>query len=92
MVEDRERRSLPGSAKTITRRQGHFTARGNTRLSMYLDMTVIECFRSRAGGRGYQNLINEALTQAIDQAKLEDVLHRLIPEEAGPLQPGKANA
>ena len=59
---------------------------------MYLDMTVVEHFRSRAGGRGYQTLINEALKQAIDQEKLEDVLRRVIREEADPLQSGKLKA
>ncbi len=63
--------------------------RGKTRLTMYLDMAVVEYFRSRAGGRGYQTLINEALKQAIEQEKLEDVLRRVIREEARPYLPGK---
>ncbi|MEO8009316.1 MAG: BrnA antitoxin family protein, partial [Betaproteobacteria bacterium] len=40
---------------------GEAVARGKTRLTMYLDLAVVEHFRSRAGGRGYQTLINEAL-------------------------------
>lgn len=91
MVTDCER-GLPGPASIITQRNEHFTARGKTRLTMYLDIAVVEHFRSRAGGRGYQTLINEALKQAIDQEKLEDVLRRVIREEAGPLQRGKAEA
>lgn len=83
---------MSGPAKTIAERKGNFTARGKTRLTMYLDMAVVEHFRSRAGGRGYQTLINEALKQAIDQKKLEDVLRRVIREEAGPPQRGKAEA
>lgn len=63
--------------------------RGKTRLTMYLDMAVVEYFRSRAGGRGYQTLINEALKQAIEQESLEDVLRRVIREEARPHLPGK---
>ena len=84
--------ACPVSAKTTTQRQGHFTARGKPRLTMYLDMAVVEHFRSRAGGRGDQTPINEALKQAIDQKKLEDVLRRVIREEAGPLQCGKLKA
>ena len=63
--------------------------RGKIRLTMYLDMAVVEYFRSRAGGRGYQTLINEALKQAIEQENLEDVLRRVIREEARPYQAGK---
>lgn len=56
--------------------------RGKTRLTMYLDMAVVEYFRSRAGGRGYQTLINEALRRAIEQEHLEQVLRRVIREES----------
>jgi uncharacterized protein (DUF4415 family) len=66
--------------------------RGKVRLTMYLDMAVVEYFRSRAGGRGYQTLINEALKQAIEQENLEDVLRRVIREEARPYQVGKGKA
>jgi uncharacterized protein (DUF4415 family) len=58
--------------------------RGKIRLTMYLDLAVVEYFRSRAGGRGYQTLINEALKQAIEQERLEDVLRRVIREESRP--------
>jgi uncharacterized protein (DUF4415 family) len=63
--------------------------RGKTRLTMYLDLAVVEYFRSRAGGRGYQTLINEALKQAIEQESLESILRRVIREEARPYQTGK---
>ena len=66
--------------------------RGKIRLTMYLDMAVVEYFRSRAGGRGYQTLINEALKQAIEQESLEDVLRRVIREEARPYQTGKGKS
>ena len=66
--------------------------RGKIRLTMYLDMAVVEYFRSRAGGRGYQTLINEALKQAIEQEHLEDVLRRVIREEARPYQAAKGKA
>ena len=53
-------------------------------------MAVVEYFRSRAGGRGYQTLINEALRQTIAQESLEDVLRRVLREESRPYQVGKA--
>jgi uncharacterized protein (DUF4415 family) len=58
--------------------------RSKTRLTMYLDTAVVEFFRSRSGGRGYQTLINEALKQAIERESLEDALRRVIREEARP--------
>lgn len=64
--------------------------RGKTRLTMYLDMAVVEYFRSRAGGRGYQTLINEALRRAIEQEHLEEVLRRVIREESRVQPAGKA--
>ncbi|MBI3527281.1 MAG: BrnA antitoxin family protein [Betaproteobacteria bacterium] len=78
-----------GATTTGSQRSGAAAPRGKTRLTMYLDMAVVEYFRSRAGGRGYQTLINEALRQAIEQEKLEDVLRRVIREEARPYQIGK---
>ena len=59
---------------------------------MYLDTAVVEYFRSRAGGRGYQTLINESLKQAIEQENLVDILRRVIREEAHPYQVGKAKS
>lgn len=93
---DRGNRPDTTTSGTPSRRQrgaehgkGEAALRGKTRLTMYLDMAVVEYFRSRAGGRGYQTLINEALRQAITQESLEDVLRRVIREEARPYQTGK---
>ena len=66
--------------------------RGKTRLTMYLDVTVVEYFRTRAGGRGYQTLINETLRRAIEQENLENVLRRVIREEAHPQAPVKTKS
>ena len=78
-----------GATPAVSQRTGDPAPRGKTRLTMYLDLAVVEYFRSRAGGRGYQTLINEALKQAIEQENLEDVLRRVIREEARPYQTGK---
>ena len=44
------------------------SAQGKTRITIYLDDTVIESFRTRAEtqGKGYQTLINEALIAALE--------------------------
>lgn len=68
------------------------TPRGKTRLTMYLDVTVVEYFRTRAGGRGYQTLINETLRRAIEQENLENVLRRVIREEGHPRAPVKSKS
>ena len=82
------KRGIP--ERLAKQRNGKAPPRGKTRLTIYLDMAVVEYFRSRAGGRGYQTLINEALRQAIAQENLEDVLRRIIREESRPYQVGKA--
>jgi uncharacterized protein (DUF4415 family) len=51
------------------------------RVNIYLDREIIEHFKRRAGGRGYQTLLNETLKQAIHQDRLEDTLRRVIREE-----------
>jgi uncharacterized protein (DUF4415 family) len=66
--------------------------RGKTRLTMYLDVNVVEYFRTRAGGRGYQTLINETLRRAIEQENLENVLRRVIREEARPRPAAKSKS
>ena len=52
---------------------------GKTRVTMYLDNTVVHYFKMRAGKRGYH--INETLAKFIDQRDLEDVIRRAIREE-----------
>ena len=51
------------------------------RVNIYLDREIVEHFKQRADGRGYQTLLNEALKQAIQQDRLEDTLRRVIREE-----------
>ena len=90
-VSGRDTNNVSAAAEADpTHTDGNIAPRGKTRLTMYLDTVVVEYFRSRAGGRGYQTLINESLKQAIEQENLVDVLRRVIREEARPHQPGKA--
>ena len=70
------------AAHGVVRVAGKVVPRGKARLTMYLDAAVVEFFKARAGARGYQTLINEALKHAIEHESLEDTLRRVIREEA----------
>jgi BrnA antitoxin of type II toxin-antitoxin system len=51
------------------------------RVNIFLDGAVIDYFKSKAGARGYQTLINEALKQAIQAESLQSVVRKTIREE-----------
>ena len=51
------------------------------RVNIFLDGAVILHFKSKAGDRGYQTLINEALKQAIQADNIEGIVRRTIREE-----------
>jgi len=51
------------------------------RVNIFLDGTVVEHFKAKAGARGYQTLINEALKQAIAAESIETVVRKAIREE-----------
>jgi uncharacterized protein (DUF4415 family) len=51
------------------------------RINIFLDIAILEHFKAKAGGRGYQTLINEALKQAMQAEKLEALVRRTIREE-----------
>ncbi len=76
------------AAHGVVRVAGKIVPRGKKRLTMYLDSAVVEFFKARAGARGYQTLINEALKQAIEHESLEDTLRRVIREEAASYKVG----
>jgi uncharacterized protein (DUF4415 family) len=76
------------AAHGVVRVAGKVVPRGKTRLTMYLDSSIVEFFKARAGTRGYQTLINEALRQAIEQESLEDTLRRVIREETASYKVG----
>jgi uncharacterized protein (DUF4415 family) len=76
------------AAHGIVRVAGKEVPRGKTRLTMYLDNAIVEFFKSRAGARGYQTLINEALKQAMERESLEDTLRRVLREESAPYKAG----
>jgi hypothetical protein len=72
----------------VVRVAGKVVPRGKRRLTMYLDAAVVEFFKARAGERGYQTLINEALKRAIERKNLEDTLRRVLREETATYKAG----
>ena len=59
---------------------------GKTRITIYVDNDVLETFRERAedGGRGYQNVMNQALREYLERSSLavdEPPLRRVLREE-----------
>lgn len=55
--------------------------KGKVRVNILLDANIVAYFKTQAGGRGYQTLINEALKDYILHHDLETVLRRVIREE-----------
>lgn len=51
------------------------------RVSIMLDSGVIEWFKRKAGIRGYQTLINNALKGIMEQDSLENLIRRIVQEE-----------
>ena len=47
---------------------------------MYLDSEIVEYFKTQAGGRGYQTLINQTLQESIHHQNLEEIVRRVIRE------------
>lgn len=68
-------------AKAKLRLGGKEVSRGKIRVNIFLDAEVVAYFKAKAGGRGYQTLINEALKTNIRNTDLEATLRRVIREE-----------
>ena len=51
------------------------------RVSIMLDASIIAYFKAKAGERGYQTLINQALHQSMEGEQIEATLRRVIREE-----------
>jgi uncharacterized protein (DUF4415 family) len=77
------------AAGGVVRVGGKVVPRGKKRLTMYLDAALVEYFKAKAGPRGYQTLINEALKEAVERETLEDALRRVLREEAALYQAKK---
>ncbi|MBI5504619.1 MAG: BrnA antitoxin family protein [Deltaproteobacteria bacterium] len=60
---------------------------GKTKISIRLDNTVLEYFRSAvdsAGGGNYQTLINEALLEHVHRRSTLDLVRQVVREELAP--------
>lgn len=77
------RRTDIAAGKLVLRRRGPGGAvlPNKQRVNIFLDGTVIEHFKTKAGARGYQTLINEALKQAIQAEAIEGIVRKTIREE-----------
>lgn len=77
------RRSDVAAGKLVLRRRGPTGAvlPRKQRVNIFLDGAVIEHFKTKAGDRGYQTLINETLKQAMQAESLEAVVRKTIREE-----------
>lgn len=77
------RRADIAAGKLVLRKRGTSGAvlPNKQRVNIFLDGAVIEHFKAKAGDRGYQTLINEALKQSIQAEGLEGVVRKTIREE-----------
>ncbi len=48
------------------------------RVNIYLDSAIVDHFKTQAGERGYQTLINEALKNVIQTAVIENTIEKAI--------------
>lgn len=76
-------------ANAVLRLDGRPIAREKVRVNMYLDADLVAFFKAKAGGRGYQTLINNALRESIGSEELETMLRRVIREELGDYASGQ---
>lgn len=73
---------IAGKRVTPAKGKSAFRAElGKRQVNMLLDNAVVAHFKARAGGRGYQTLINEALREAMRRESLERSLRRIVREE-----------
>ena len=84
-AEDLARATYRIGPKTATPEEWHAAVTECTgrkqRINIMLDAQVVAWFKTQAGVRGYQTLINETLKQAINRNDLESTLRRIIREE-----------
>jgi uncharacterized protein (DUF4415 family) len=54
---------------------------GKTRITINLDDAVLQAYKARAGGRGYQTLINDTLRRELQLDAVKQALREVIREE-----------
>ena len=68
-------------ARAVMRVGGESVPQGKIRVNMYLDADIVAFFKAKAGGRGYQTLINDTLRENVGSENLETLLSRVIRDE-----------
>jgi uncharacterized protein (DUF4415 family) len=56
---------------------------GKQRITIMLDAQIIKAYKAKAGGRGYQTLINETLRRGLLADSVKEALREVIREERG---------
>ena len=51
------------------------------RISIMLDAHIIKAYKAKAGGRGYQTLINETLRRGLEADSVKEALREVLREE-----------
>lgn len=70
-----------GKLKLVKRNASGALVKPKQRINIFLDSDTVQYFKSKAGERGYQTLINETLKQAIQADSLENIVRKAIREE-----------
>ncbi len=86
-ASDADSPELTGAEATQLRPLGEvlpmFSTR-KTRITIKLDDAVLQAYKARAGGRGYQTLINETLRRGLQADAVKEALREVIREELHP--------
>lgn len=70
-----------GKLKLVSRNKGGAVIQPKQRVNIFLDSATVQYFKTKAGERGYQTLINETLKQAMQAENIEGVIRKTIREE-----------
>ena len=70
-----------GKLKLLKRNAGGSIIKPKQRVNIFLDSETVQYFKTKAGERGYQTLINETLKQSIQAENLEGVIRKTIRDE-----------
>jgi len=68
-------------ARSVLRVGGKPVPKGKVQVNLSLDAGVVAYFKTQAGGRNFQKLVNEALKTKIRDQNIESILRRVIREE-----------
>jgi uncharacterized protein (DUF4415 family) len=81
-VEDMARGRFRINMKDVSREEWCASVNAKKkRINIMLDASIVVWFKTQAGDRGYQTLINETLKQAINHPDIESTLRRVVREE-----------